>query len=77
MRHPVVLECAVIGILDEHGLARVKAFVVLRPGHEASEDELKAHVKQHLAPYKYPRRIEFVGRAAEDRDRRDPAVSPA
>ena len=60
MRHPVVLECAVIGILDEHGLARVKAFVVLRPGHEASEDELKAHVKQHLAPYKYPRRIEFV-----------------
>lgn len=60
MRHPVVLECAVIGIRDEHGLTRVKAFVVLRPDHEASEDELKAHVKQHLAPYKYPRRIEFV-----------------
>ena len=33
---------------------------MLRPDHEASEDELKAHVKQHLAPYKYPRRIEFV-----------------
>jgi benzoate-CoA ligase len=60
MRHPVVLECAVIGTSDEHGLTRVKAFVVLRPGQETSEDELKAHVKQHLAPYKYPRMIEFV-----------------
>lgn len=57
---PVVLECAVIGTLDEHGLTRTKAFVVLRPGHQASEDELKAHVKRHLAPYKYPRVIEFI-----------------
>ncbi len=60
MRHAAVLECAVIGTIDEHGLTRTKAFVVLRAEQQVSEDELKAHVKLHLAPYKYPRVIEFI-----------------
>jgi benzoate-CoA ligase len=50
----------VIGINDEQGLTKTKAFVVLKPGAEASEADLKAFVKERLAPYKYPRHIEFV-----------------
>ncbi|MFM7971545.1 MAG: AMP-binding enzyme, partial [Betaproteobacteria bacterium] len=38
-----------------------KAFIVLKPGQQATEAELKAFVKDRLAPYKYPRFIEFVG----------------
>jgi len=60
MRHPAVLEAAVIGKQDSDGLTKTKAFVVCKAGHEVSDDELKAFVKQHLAPYKYPRFIEFV-----------------
>jgi len=39
---------------------RERRFVVLEPGAQATEDELKAHVKSRLAPFKYPRWIEFV-----------------
>ena len=60
MQHPAVLEAAVIGKEDADGLTKSKAFVVLKPGAQASEDELKAFVKDRLAPYKYPRFIEFV-----------------
>ena len=60
MQHPAVLEAAVIGKPDAEGLTRTKAFVVLRPGGAATEDELKAFVKDRLAPYKYPRSIEFI-----------------
>ena len=60
MQHPAVLEAAVIGVADLDGLTRTKAFVVLKPGAAADEDELKAFVKERLAPYKYPRLIEFV-----------------
>jgi benzoate-CoA ligase len=60
MQHPSVLESAVIGREDAQGLTKTKAFVVLKKGTSASEDELKAFVKQRLAPYKYPRFIEFV-----------------
>ena len=60
MQHPAVLECAVIGTLDADGLTRTKAWVVLKPGAQAGEDELKAFVKERLAPYKYPRVIEFI-----------------
>jgi benzoate-CoA ligase len=55
-----VLEVAVIGVADSDGLIKPKACVVLKAGQSASADELKAHVKQQLAPYKYPRWIEFV-----------------
>ncbi|ODV11741.1 MAG: 4-hydroxybenzoate--CoA ligase [Rubrivivax sp. SCN 70-15] len=60
VQHPAVLEAAVIGVPDAEGLTKTKAFVVLKPGGQASEDELKAFVKDRLAPYKYPRAIAFV-----------------
>jgi benzoate-CoA ligase len=60
MQHPAVLEAAVIGKQDADGLTKTKAFVVLKEGHSTSDDELKAFVKERLAPYKYPRFIEFV-----------------
>ena len=58
--HPAVLEAAVIGVADAEGLTKTKAFVVLKAGTSASEDELKLFIKEKLAPYKYPRQIEFV-----------------
>ena len=61
--HGAVLEAAVIGRADENRLIKPKAFVVLKPGQSASaglDEALKAHVKDRLAPYKYPRWIEFV-----------------
>ncbi|HEY0380875.1 MAG TPA: benzoate-CoA ligase family protein, partial [Candidatus Elarobacter sp.] len=61
--HEDVLEAAVIGVPDEQALIKPKAFVVLKPG-VVPRDELvavlQAHVKSRLAPYKYPRWIEFV-----------------
>jgi benzoate-CoA ligase len=60
VQHPAVLEAAVIGVADEQGLTKTKAFVVLKPGAEASEADLKAFVKERLAPFKYPRAIEFL-----------------
>jgi 2-aminobenzoate-CoA ligase len=58
-----VAECAVIGVSDEMRTQVVKAFVVLRPDVEPGDDlatELKAFVKDDIAPYKYPRDLEFV-----------------
>jgi benzoate-CoA ligase len=60
IQHAAVLEAAVIGIPDGEGLTKTKAFVVLKDGATATADELKAFVKDKLAPYKYPRQIEFV-----------------
>ncbi|MCL2657935.1 MAG: benzoate-CoA ligase family protein [Betaproteobacteria bacterium] len=60
VQHPAVLEAAVIGVQDAEGLVKTKAFVVLKPDHDASDAELKAFVKDKLAPYKYPRQIKFV-----------------
>jgi len=60
VQHEAVLEAAVIGVPDADGLTKSKAFVVLKPGARTDEAELKAFVKDKLAPYKYPRRIEFV-----------------
>ena len=60
VQHSAVLEAAVIGKEDADGLTKTKAFVVLKADQSATEDELKAFVKARLAPYKYPRFIEFV-----------------
>ena len=58
--HTAVLEAAVIGVNDSDGLTKPKAYVVLKPGQAATAADLQAHVKSLLAPYKYPRWIEFV-----------------
>ena len=61
--HPSVLEAAVIGHPDEEQLIKPKAYVVTKPGVDATPElaeQLKAHVKTRLAPYKYPRWIEFL-----------------
>ena len=60
IEHAAVLESAVIGKTDAEGLVKSKAFVVLGEGQQTSADELKDFVKERLAPYKYPRFIEFV-----------------
>ena len=58
--HPAVSECAVVGVKDEKLGEEVGAAVVLRPGVEATEDELRDHVKAQVAAYKYPRVIWFL-----------------
>jgi 2-aminobenzoate-CoA ligase len=63
LKHPAVSECGVIGAPDEERGMIVKAFCVLKPGHAgdaAMTKALQEHVKSTIAPYKYPRVIEFV-----------------
>ncbi len=61
--HPAVTECAVVGVPCEERGRKVKAFVVPAEGHQPGEPlatKLQQHVKAIIAPYKYPREIEFV-----------------
>jgi benzoate-CoA ligase family protein len=63
IRHPSVIECAVIAVADEDGLDKPHAFVVLRAGIGASESiarELREFARELLAPYKCPRTIRFM-----------------
>ncbi len=63
LAHPAVAECGVVGAPDEERGTIVKAFVVLKPGNEKGDDTkklLQEHVKKAIAPYKYPRAIDFV-----------------
>ena len=62
LSHPDVAECGVVGVPDAARGQIVKAFVVLRDGADAGEAkaaELQDYVKQRIAPYKYPRAVEF------------------
>jgi benzoate-CoA ligase family protein len=63
MEHPSVLEAAVIGSKDSDGLIKPKAYVLLKSEFKANDQlrtDLQSHVKSKLAPYKYPRWVEFV-----------------
>ncbi|HEX3125757.1 MAG TPA: AMP-binding protein [Thermoanaerobaculia bacterium] len=63
LEHPKILECGVVGVPDVERGHVVKAFIVLRPGNEGSPElikELQDYVKSQIAPYKYPRQIDFV-----------------
>jgi 2-aminobenzoate-CoA ligase len=63
LTHPAVAECGVVGAADPERGTIVKAYVVLKNGQPKTEETAKAlqeHVKSAIAPYKYPRAIEFV-----------------
>jgi 2-aminobenzoate-CoA ligase len=63
MTHSAVAECGVVGVADEERGMVIHAFVLLRAGFEgdaAMTKLLQDHVKQHAAPYKYPRRVSYV-----------------
>ncbi len=65
LKHPAVAECGVVGIHDEERGMIVKAFVVLKPEqteNAAMVKTLQDHVKATLAPFKYPRQIEFLAK---------------
>ena len=77
LTHPAVAECGVVGAPDEARGMIVKAYVVLAPGiagDAALATALQDHVKREIAPYKYPRAIEFVAQLPKTGDRQAAAI---
>jgi len=60
LTHEAIAECAVVAAEDEAGVTKPKAYIVLKQGQVLTQAEITEHVKKHLAPYKYPRMVEFV-----------------
>lgn len=63
LSHPAVAECAVVGMEDDLGLIKPKAYVVVKRGYPSDDNlagALQSYVKKTLAPHKYPRNVEFV-----------------
>lgn len=59
-KHPKVMEAAVVGIPDEYRGETIKAFIVLKEGEQATEEEIIAYCREKLAAYKCPRFVEFM-----------------
>ena len=72
--HPAVMEVGVAGVPDAAKGEVAKAWVVLKAGADATEDELRAYCRERLAPYKVPAAVEFRKRAAQDDGRQDSAA---
>jgi acyl-CoA synthetase (AMP-forming)/AMP-acid ligase II len=60
MRHPAVSECTVVGLPHPRWTEAVTAFVKVQDGHDLDEAALSEHCRQHLAPFKIPKRFLFV-----------------
>jgi len=60
LQHAAVAEVAVVGVANEDGLIKPRAYVVLAPEAAAEADELQAFVRERLEPYKYPREVVFL-----------------
>ena len=78
LTHEAVAETGVVGAPDEERGMVVKAYIVLRAGWEPGPDlaeALQEHVKAEIAPYKYPRRIDFVEALPQDTDRQTATAS--
>ncbi len=58
--HPKILEACAIGVPDSHSGERVKAYIVLKQGESATEQEIIAYCKERMAPYKAPKFVEFI-----------------
>ena len=76
VKHPYVKECAVVASPDPDRGNIVKAFVILKDGIKENENDLvkmlQSHVKETTAPYKYPRKIEFVSELTKNIFRKNP-----